>query len=76
MQNVVATVTDPIADAFNISNTVKQKFNTNVMPKKAAFGRGTNRMFGSSAGEGGGFLVMMGGLLAAVLKMSKTSSNS
>ena len=71
MQNVVATVTDPIADAFNISNSVKQKFNTNVMPKKAAFGRGNNRMFGSSAGEGEGFLQMMGGLLGGGVKNVK-----
>ena len=70
MQNVVAAVTDPIADAFNISNTVKQKFNTNVMPKKAAFGRGTNRMFSSSAGDEG-FLQMMGGLIGGGVKNVK-----
>ena len=71
MQDVVATVTDPIADAFNISNTVKQKFNTNVMPKKAAFGRGTNRMLGASAGGNEGFLQMMGGLLGGGVKNVK-----
>jgi|SaaInlV_120m_DNA_3_1039746.scaffolds.fasta_scaffold01157_9 hypothetical protein len=70
MQSVVSSVTDPIADAFNIKNSVKQKFTTNVLPSKKAFARSSGGMFGQS-GDSEGFFETMGGLIGGGVKNVK-----